>query len=55
MDEHPVFVTPVAREDDADNRHDNVIDKRFDNVAEGTADDDAHGQVDHIPLERETP
>src|SRR5271157_890036 len=53
--EHPVFVALVAREDNADNRHDNVIDKRFDDVAEGAADDHAHGQVDHIPLERELP
>src|SRR5271157_3189141 len=53
--EHPVFIALVAREDDADNWHDNVIDQRLDDVAEGAADDHAHGQVDHIPFERELP
>jgi hypothetical protein len=43
----------VPRDEDADERHDDLLDEGIDDLAEGGTDDDANGKVDDIPLEGE--
>src|SRR6185437_5742544 len=44
-----------ASDDQADDRHEHVVDKRGDDRSERGADDDTDGQVDHVAFDGEVP